>query len=116
MIVTKLYSIPDSFIEQVKDGLGAEYDLVVEDIKEGRSELYLFGNSLTCFYTNKTQVQIVFLIGENLRLFTQVVIEKLKGVGIKEVVIHTKRNGMIRHMERLGAKHTGTYQVYKLEL
>lgn len=116
MKITRLYELPENIKERAMKDLGGEYNLVIGDIARGASELYMFGNSLTCLYCLGETVQVVFLYGENLKEFSDFLIKTLRGVGIKELVIHTKRKGMAEHMKSLGGLHTGTYEVYRLEL
>lgn len=116
MTIERILYIPQRFQDECLKQLGCEYKETLHNIVVGKVEAYMFDNSFCVLERSGEQVTIVILVGEKLNDFTIELCKLLKQIGIKELIAHTKRKGMVKYMENIGAKCIGHYSIYSLEL
>lgn len=110
-------------IESIQSELICEYDDFVADVKNGATELYCINydesekETLFAIRTEGRTAIVVFLIGEKLDAFTDWVVKALKQTNLVDYVdAFTKRKGMVKHFDKIGAEHIGTYHRFRLKV
>lgn len=117
MKFTRLHTIPTKFFSEAKKTVGIDFEDFCAGIDEGFIHLYLVdNNTLYAIYPRKNSIEVVLIIGENLKQVTTHVIEYCRNFDIKYITAHTEKRGVERMFKSLGGVHTATIKQYTLEI
>lgn len=113
----RVYEIAPDRVDEAKKLFGYGWVYFMDDVSRGTTHLYLVdGFTYYAIMPRSESIEVVLILGKNVREITEHVINYARGQGIKIINTWTPKKGMRRIFESMGAELTNTYHEYTLRL